>query len=1266
MGDANLKAGQTIELNDGRIGIIRFIGETAFADGLWVGVEFDDPSGKNDGSVQGMRYFDSKPGHGMFLRPMGVARIVEEPKPKAPARPAAGRPAAPGAVARRATGSIDQGKSRPSSMTAESSTTRPRLGSRPSSIDTKSPAGGTRIGSPTKRPAAGSVSRPRPSISSGTAAAGPARRTSTTSTGAAKTATASVAAAAKHTTRPSIGGAGRGIAKPGESGPAKTAATRPGLNVAKQRSSPPVSSSRTSSSPSAPIAQRSVSAVQKENEIKELQTKLRLLEQKRAEDREKIATLDRVQEERNKYEQVIQKLQAKIQPLSQENNELKKNLKEAESRLEQVEAIQAEHETILEMATLDREMAEEQTEAYKADLEAVKQRLEELELENEILKDENQELGQDMNPEERTSMGWLQMERENERLREALLRLRDITQESEVELRDQIKGLEEDVQELSGVKEQYDETKTKLLEAEADIEDLRQQLDAALGAEEMIEELTDKNLSLNEYIEQLKVTIEELETLKELNDELEVNHVENEKQLQEQIDFKDAIIADLGRRAMQQDETLSDQEYTIMRFRELVTNLQSDMEDMRASKEISETQAQDLNNRSRAMMDLNRQLQNTAASTKMKTIDMELRKLEAQEASEHLAIVQLFLPEAFHSERESVLALLRFKRIGFKASLVHNFVKDKVSGDAPINDEDIFEACDVLDKLTWVSAMCDRFVTAISTCSLDQFARFEGTLYELEPVERALNGYIDALKRDELKEKQVAEELHRSIAVMSHLAETHLGDGLEGYAHDIVMRTLLMQSHLETTAAALMLVKGEVQTRIPPTGEEEYDGVDRFVSKTEEMIAQSRSAKVIIGKALRTIQELKARSLTLQNDTLNSFEECQDASDDLARYVRKMGENVFQLLHEDTRTEPFNVSEVRGAMFKASEEVFSVSESEMYATFAARLRKLSEDLTELVNITSDLELTVEFEKHPAPWVLRSKELQDSKIVSVDTEEEIRRLKEEVHARSMQIKLQEQKHEEATVKIELLESRTRDASKKAQRITELEKKLEENKNREKQLAEALETQVRDLAALETEKEKWKTQAEQAKAIEAAVGGEGRRDSGGEKTVATKREIDALKTDIRYLEEANRFLRQSNRREHITKVAANTSWLRTPIAPPSKVTSGPDGAVQSTDAMPRRRLAALQEITNLPVVAKLVNLKDAEESEESENEKDKSKPKSKLRWRPMKSTPQWQLSEQEVRKAEAWDALWGGKGMVGDVYGDGGVDTPWSMSAVGIVS
>ena len=106
------------------------------------------------------------------------------------------------------------------------------------------------------------------------------------------------------------------------------------------------------------------------------------------------------------------------------------------------------------------------------------------------------------------------------------------------------------------------------------------------------------------------------------------------------------------------------------------------------------------------------------------------------------------------------------------------------------------------------------------------------------------------------------------------------------------------------------------------------------------------------------------------------------------------------------------------------------------------------------------------------------------------------------------------------------------------------------------------------------------------------------------------------------------------------------------------------------MPRRRLAALQEITNLPTVSKLVNLKDTGDSEEetgADTAGENIRPKnSKLRWRPMKSTPQWQLSEQELRRAEAWEALWGGKGM-GGLYDDGGMDTPWSVitGAVGIV-
>ncbi|XP_028994906.1 CAP-Gly domain-containing linker protein 4 isoform X2 [Betta splendens] len=58
-----------------RTGVVQFYGNTSFAPGLWLGIELDKPSGKNDGSVGGVRYFSCPPKHGVFAPPSRVQRI---------------------------------------------------------------------------------------------------------------------------------------------------------------------------------------------------------------------------------------------------------------------------------------------------------------------------------------------------------------------------------------------------------------------------------------------------------------------------------------------------------------------------------------------------------------------------------------------------------------------------------------------------------------------------------------------------------------------------------------------------------------------------------------------------------------------------------------------------------------------------------------------------------------------------------------------------------------------------------------------------------------------------------------------------------------------------------------------------------------------------------------------------------------------------------------------------------------------------------------
>nr|XP_022340702.1 CAP-Gly domain-containing linker protein 1-like isoform X22 [Crassostrea virginica] len=78
--------GDRVWVSGTKPGHISYIGETKFAAGEWAGVVLDNAEGKNDGSVQGVRYFQCEPKRGVFSRISKLSRTPgissETPKPE--------------------------------------------------------------------------------------------------------------------------------------------------------------------------------------------------------------------------------------------------------------------------------------------------------------------------------------------------------------------------------------------------------------------------------------------------------------------------------------------------------------------------------------------------------------------------------------------------------------------------------------------------------------------------------------------------------------------------------------------------------------------------------------------------------------------------------------------------------------------------------------------------------------------------------------------------------------------------------------------------------------------------------------------------------------------------------------------------------------------------------------------------------------------------------------------------------------------------------
>lgn len=456
------------------------------------------------------------------------------------------------------------------------------------------------------------------------------------------------------------------------------------------------------------------------------------------------------------------------------------------------------------------------------------------------------------------------------------------------------------------------------------------------------------------------------------------------------------------------------------------------------------------------------------------------------------------------------------------------------------------------------------------------------------------------------------------MAVMSHLASLHIKDSLPIYADDVLMRTALIQSNIETTASALALCKSLIQNNIAVPEDtnvdnsDEADAEENLVEKIDALISHTRGAKVIASKAHRALFDLRSRSLALEPSTLATFTTAEQAASKLAAFGRNAGETLQTLFGEEGREKSFTVSETALVLSRLSTGAFGLTSSEptTLSALSNHLRTLADKLTDMGALPADLENTTEFERAPAPWATRSAELRSTKLTSVDTETEMTRLHEVVRERSILVRNKEQELEEQGVRIEMLEARMAEAQKRSSQVADLETTLRTLKHSEQKHAEQLVDLQKDTTRLRRERDDWRRTAEERKPDV-----NGSHNMVAELGSASRFELDRAHLKIDSLESAIRYL-QSTKTPALHKLASD-DWLSEPLVASKSM------QLKRADALQGEGKAAISQLLRIVSTARPVDLT--------------ALPKNKLAWRPAKETSAWigQRRRQDFAGWREWE-------------------------------
>jgi dynactin 1 len=561
------------------------------------------------------------------------------------------------------------------------------------------------------------------------------------------------------------------------------------------------------------------------NQVRDLSEKLETLKVRRSEDKERLREFDKMKTQFEQLQEFKSKIMDAQSSLQRELQRAKQDAKDAVEARERHQEEMAELTESVELITLDKEMAEEKAETLQLELEGMKEKIEELQLDLEILKTEMQEktvIKTDGTTESTgvTTYEFKQLEQQNQRLRETLVRMRDFSAQEKHEVQKLQKELEmkkSEVQELQRTKEKLS---TRVDELEAQFVDLQEQVDAALGAEEMVEQLADKKMELEDRVKQLEEEVLELEALEEVHEQLVEQNNELQSDLREELDMAQAAKREALREKDAALETVHDRDQTILKFRELVQKLNDQAQDLREKL----NQESKTSNKEHGISEIDFKQMFADAKAHTRAIDLQLRQIELTEVNEHIKYLLAYMPETFMArggDHDAILLILLVSRIVFKAGIIVTQVRDRF-GPVPLIDRNAIMQGHEVHQFAFRSRLLyfihnlqlimHQFLYGLSTCTSDCLLKIGASLPEMVAQEKIIDSIVELLKSNQLDENSTTDNLEKCVSFFNALYSVLLAN--EGSVNetqivrDCISSILTACESIETDSA---IIRGLIQ-----------------------------------------------------------------------------------------------------------------------------------------------------------------------------------------------------------------------------------------------------------------------------------------------------------------------------------------------------------------------------------------------------------------------------------------------------------------------